>query len=131
MRTLSRRTDAENDELLAGITVYRQEVRAFTDKQIELVKEISHRAGRYRHREYAAAHRIARIAGAANGDSEVLGVISRSKFDLQPILQSVVETAERLCRAEQTVIFRLKNGAYRFAAGHAAPRNTWRSNGKR
>ncbi len=51
--------------------------------------------------------------------SEVLSVISRSKFDLQPILQSVVETAERLCRAEQTVIFRLEDGAYRFAAGHS------------
>ena len=38
---------------------------------------------------------------------------------MQPILQSVVETAERLCRAEQTVIFRLEDGAYRFAAGHS------------
>ena len=51
--------------------------------------------------------------------SEVLGVISRSKFELQPILQSVVDTAARLCRAEQAVIFRLKDGLYRFAAGHS------------
>ena len=50
--------------------------------------------------------------------SEVLGVISRSKFELQPILQSVVDTAARLCRAEQAVIFRLEGGLYRFAAGH-------------
>ena len=52
--------------------------------------------------------------------AEVLGVISRSKFELQPILQSVVDTAERLCRAEQTVIYRLEDGAYRFAAGHSS-----------
>ena len=52
--------------------------------------------------------------------SEVLGVISRSKFELQPILQSVVDTAERLCHAEQTVIYRLQDGVYRFAAGHSA-----------
>jgi hypothetical protein len=51
--------------------------------------------------------------------SEVLGVISRSKFELQPILQCVVDTAARLCRAEQAVIFRLEDGIYCFAAGHS------------
>ena len=51
--------------------------------------------------------------------SEVLGVISRSKFELQPILQSVVDTAMRLCRADQAVIFRQDNGVYRFAAGYS------------
>ena len=35
--------------------------------------------------------------------SELLSVISRSKFELQPILQSVVDTAARLCRAEQSI----------------------------
>jgi hypothetical protein len=51
--------------------------------------------------------------------SEVLGLISRSKFELQPILQSVVNTAARLCRAEAAVIFRLQEGLYRFAAGYS------------
>jgi two-component system NtrC family sensor kinase len=51
--------------------------------------------------------------------SEVLGVISRSKFELQPILQSVVDTAARLCCAKQAVIFRLDGGVYRFAAGYS------------
>ena len=49
----------------------------------------------------------------------MLSVISRSKFDLQPILQSVVDTAARLCRTNQAVIFRLEGGAYRFAAGYS------------
>jgi hypothetical protein len=35
---------------------------------------------------------------------------------LQPILQSVVDTAARLCRAEQSMIYRLEGGVYRFAA---------------
>jgi len=49
--------------------------------------------------------------------ADVLNVMSRSKFDLAPILQSVVDTAARLCRADQAVIFRLEDGLYRFAAG--------------
>ena len=51
--------------------------------------------------------------------SEILGVISRSNFKLQPVLQSVVKTAMRLCRAEQAVIYRQHDGIYRFAAGHS------------
>jgi two-component system NtrC family sensor kinase len=51
--------------------------------------------------------------------SEILGVISRSNFSLQPILQSVVSTAMRLCRAEQAVIYRQEEGTYRFDAGHS------------
>jgi two-component system NtrC family sensor kinase len=49
--------------------------------------------------------------------AEVLSVMSRSKFDLMPILQSVVNTAAKLCRADQAVIFRLEDGLYHFAAG--------------
>jgi two-component system, NtrC family, sensor kinase len=51
--------------------------------------------------------------------SEVLGVISRSKFELRPTLQSLVDTAARLCRAEAASIFRLDNGVYRWAVGLA------------
>ena len=51
--------------------------------------------------------------------ADVLSVMSRSKFDLQPILQSVVDTAVRLCRAEQGTISRLDGGLYRFAAGYS------------
>ena len=53
--------------LVGAIRIYRQEVRPFTDKQIELVAEFR-RPGRHRHREHAAAQRIAAIAGAADGD---------------------------------------------------------------
>ena len=51
--------------------------------------------------------------------AEVLGAISRSKFELQPILQSVVDTASQLCRADASVIFRLEGRVYRFAAGYS------------
>ena len=51
--------------------------------------------------------------------SEILGVISRSNFKLQPVLQSVVKTAMRFCRVEQAVAYRQQDGTYRFAAGHS------------
>jgi hypothetical protein len=51
--------------------------------------------------------------------SEVLRVISQSNFDLPAILQSLAETAARLCRSDGAVIFQLENGVYRFAAGYS------------
>jgi adenylate cyclase len=51
--------------------------------------------------------------------AQVLSAISRSNFELQPILQSVVDTASHLCRADTSVIFRLEGGVYQFAAGYS------------
>jgi class 3 adenylate cyclase/putative methionine-R-sulfoxide reductase with GAF domain len=50
--------------------------------------------------------------------TEVLRTISQSEFQLQAVLQSVAETAARLCRADGAVIFQLEAGVYRFAAGY-------------
>ena len=55
----------KENELVGAIAIYRQEVRPFTDKQIELVTELR-RPGRHRHREHAPAQRAARIAAAAD-----------------------------------------------------------------
>jgi two-component system, NtrC family, sensor kinase len=50
--------------------------------------------------------------------SNVLGVISRSKFDLQPVLDSIVETAAKLCRADKASIRRVEGGMLHHVANY-------------
>ena len=57
----------KDNEAVGAIVIYRQEVRPFSDKQIELVRKLR-RAGGDRHRERAAAQRAARNARAADRD---------------------------------------------------------------
>ena len=58
----------KDDVLVGTFTIYRQEVRPFTDKQTDTAPELR-RPGRHRHREYATAQRTAAVAGAADRDS--------------------------------------------------------------
>ena len=69
IRTLLAVPMLKEDELIGAIVIYREEVRPFTDKQIELVHELR-RPGRHRHREHAAAQRAAATRSAAAADRD-------------------------------------------------------------
>ena len=119
------------------ILLGRRSIRPFTDKQIELATTFADQAviAIENVRLFDDVQkRTAELSEALEqqaATSEVLNVISRSKFDLQPILQSVVDTAARLCRADTAVIFRLDGGLYRFATGYCVDPRYWKSSARR
>src|SRR6516225_2249603 len=115
----------KEDELIGAISIFRTEVRPFTGEQIRFVANFAAQAviaienSRLLSELRQRTAELTKSLKQQTATSEVLGVISRSKFELQPILQSVADTASRLCRADVSVIFRLESGVYRFAAGYS------------
>jgi GAF domain-containing protein len=125
VRTLLVMPMLKDGEVVGAIVIYRQEVRTFDDREIDLLKSFAAQAviaienARLLNELRQLTTDLTESLEQQTATSEVLGVISRSKFKLRPILQSVVDTASQLCRADTSVIFRLEGGVYRFAAGHS------------
>jgi len=119
---------------IGAISLRRAEANLFAERQVALLETFAAQAViaienvrlftelQAKNRALTAAHaQVTEALEQQTATSEVLKVISRSTFDLQPVLQTLIENATRLCGAQQGFIFRADGDRYYLAVDYNAP----------
>jgi signal transduction histidine kinase len=112
----------KEDELVGTIAIYRQEVRSFTDKQIALVENFTKQAviaienTRLLKELRQRTDDLSESLEQQTATSEVLKVISSSPGELEPVFQTMLSNATRICEANFGMMYRYDNDQFHPAA---------------
>jgi GAF domain-containing protein len=117
----------KKDELVGAFFIYRTEVRPFTDKQVELVKNFAAQAviaienTRLLNQLRQRTDDLSESLEQQTATSEVLGVISHSSGELASVFESILTNATRICGAKFGVLDLVDGDGFRTVAMHNAP----------
>src|SRR5262249_37383939 len=109
-----------DNKQIGNLSIYRQEGRPFTDNQIELLTRLAAHAG-IAIENQRVLNELREALAQQTATSEVLGVISSSPGELEPVFSAMLENATRICEAKFGNISLFKGDELHVVAMHGAP----------